>query len=402
MRRDEGFSRGGGGVPVLFVAGTRPELVKLAPLVAGARAGGALRPLLCLTGQHGALLDPLLDLFGLVPDIDLRDGARVPRSLAASTADLLDGLDRVLARARPAMLVCQGDTVTSLAAALAGACHRIPVGHVEAGLRSHDRAAPWPEETGRRMIADAADLHFAPNRRARDNLLFEGIAADAIHVTGNTGIDSLLALRDRLATEDCRDLMEAYGRPDPGRRLVLVTAHRRESFGAGLAGIAGAVAALARRGDVRVLCALHTHPEARRPFLAALDGVEGVRLVEPPDYRAFVWLMLHSHFILSDSGGVQEDAPALGRPLLVPRHRTERPEAVACGAARLVGTDGARILAEANRLLDDPAHHARMSRVAMPFGDGRAAGRILDILARHLTEPAADLRSCRATLRPGP
>lgn len=375
---------------VLFVAGTRPELIKLAPLVAGARTGGVLRPLLCLTGQHGALLDPLLRLFDLVPDIDLRTGEMARRSLVGGMADLLGGLDRVLERVRPAMLICQGDTMTSLAAALAGACHRIPVGHVEAGLRSHDPAAPWPEETGRRLIADVANLHFAPHGRARNNLLLEGIAADAIHVTGNTGIDSLLQMRVRLAREDCRDLEAAFGKPDPARRLLLVTAHRRESFGAGMAGIVASIAALARRSDVRILCSLHPHPEARRPFLAALADIGNVRLVDPPDYRAFVWLMAQSHILLSDSGGVQEEAPALGRPLLVLRDRTERPEAVACGSARLVGTDSARIFDEACRLLDEPAHHAAMSRVALPFGDGRAAGRILAILAaRPVSSPVA-------------
>ena len=346
---------------LFVVVGTRPEAIKLAPVIRALRTAGATVTV-CATGQHRTLAGEALAWFGLVPDLGLGPH---PADLDGLSASLLTAVGAAIDAEQPERVIVQGDTASALAGALAAHHRRLPVAHVEAGLRSGDLAAPWPEEGNRRLIAALADLHFAPTEVAAAALRAENIAAAAIHMTGNSGIDAL-----RLIPPGPPPL-------DPGgRRLILVTCHRRESFGRGIAGIAAALRALARRPDVTIALPLHPNPVVR----AGLGALDGVRLLDPLTYPDFVRLLAAAHLVLTDSGGVQEEAPALGVPVLVLRDTTERPEGVAAGTARLVGTKARRILAEACRLLDDPAAHAAMARAHCPYGDGHAARRIAAVL----------------------
>jgi UDP-N-acetylglucosamine 2-epimerase (non-hydrolysing) len=357
------------GQPPLRIAcilGTRPEAIKLAPVIQGLRARPSVDCAIVSTGQHRELLDGALADFGLRPDHDLAL-MRPGQTLTRVTAGALVGLEPWLAAERPDWIVVQGDTTSALAGALAGFYAGIPVAHVEAGLRTHDPHAPWPEEMNRGLIGRLASLHFAPTETARANLLREGVPPGTIRVTGNTGIDALLAVCGRS--------------PPPAREeMILVTGHRRESFDGGLARTAGALARLARRPGLRLVVALHLNPRAEAPLRAALGAEGRVCLLPPQDYTAFVELMRRARLIVTDSGGVQEEAPSLGVPVLVTRDETDRPEAVEAGTVRLVGTDGAGLLAAAEELLDDPAAHARMARTHNPYGDGRAAPRIVEAL----------------------
>lgn len=355
---------------ILAVVGTRPEAIKMAPVVDALRDVGWAATRLLATGQHRELLAGALADFGLAADVDLalmQHGQSHEAFFAAATA----ALGAAIAAERPDMVLAQGDTTT--VAAAARACRELGVafGHVEAGLRSGDLTRPFPEERNRVYVATVAALHFAPTAGAREHLLREGVDAATVHVTGNTAIDALLATAARLGPP--------APRPD-GRRTLLVTAHRRESFGAPLAAICDAVRTLAARGDVEITWPVHPNPQVREPAQRALGGVSGVRLVAPFGHAAMVAAMQQAHVILTDSGGVQEEAPSLRKPVLVLRDVTERPEGVAAGVARLVGTDAARIVAEAARLLDDPAAHAAMATGASPYGDGHAAGRIVAAL----------------------
>ena len=357
---------------VLCTVGTRPEAVKMAPVVLALRDEPWARVRVLATAQHRRMLDQVLDLFGISPDVDL-DLMRPDQELADLTARMLAALDRALETERPDVVLAQGDTTTVLATGLACFYRRIPFGHVEAGLRTGDLANPFPEEMNRAVASRLARFHFAPTAEARANLLREGIPDGDIHVTGNTVIDALL----RVAAGDT-----PIGVPlDPGRRLVLVTAHRRESFGAPLREAFGALRALADRNhDVQVLYPVHLNPNVSGPARELLDGHPRITLCAPLDYAPFIAAMKRAHLILTDSGGVQEEAPALGKPVLVLRDETERPEAVAEGVVRLVGTSAPRILAEAQRLLDDPAAYAAMARGVSPYGDGHAAERIVRVL----------------------
>jgi UDP-N-acetylglucosamine 2-epimerase (non-hydrolysing) len=357
---------------VLCTVGTRPEAVKMAPVVLALRGEPWARVRVLATAQHRRMLDQVLDLFGIAPDVDL-DLMRPDQELADLTARMLSALDRALETERPDVVLAQGDTTTVLATGLACFYRRIPFGHVEAGLRTGDLANPFPEEMNRAVASRLARFHFAPTAEARGNLLREGIPDGDIHVTGNTVIDALLLV----AAGDT-----PVGVPlDPGRRLVLVTAHRRESFGAPLREAFGALRALADRNpDVQVLYPVHLNPNVSGPARELLDGHPRITLCAPLDYAPFVSAMKRAHLILTDSGGVQEEAPALGKPVLVLRDETERPEAVAEGVVRLVGTSAPRILAEAQRLLDDPAAYAAMARGVSPYGDGHAAERIVRVL----------------------
>lgn len=375
-----------GHVDVLLVFGTRPEAIKMAPVLKALRARGDLRVGVCVTAQHRQMLDQVLALFDIVPDDDL-NLMRPGQDLTGVTTGVLAGMQDVLARRRPRMALVHGDTSTTLAAALAAFHAGVAVGHVEAGLRTGDMRAPWPEEMNRRLTAPLADLHFAPTERSRANLLAEGIAATAIHVTGNTVIDALLSVRDRLRAD--RQLDADFRARFPfldggGKRTVLVTGHRRENFGTGFEQICVALRDIAARGDVRVVYPVHLNPNVQEPVRRILGDSPDVHLVEPQDYLPFVWLMDRCDLIVTDSGGVQEEAPSLGKPVLVMRDVTERPEAVEAGTVRLVGADAARIVAEANRLLDDPAEYQAMARAHNPYGDGHAAGRIADLVAAHL------------------
>jgi len=358
-------------VVVLTVLGTRPEAIKLAPVIRRLGATAGVRSPVCVTFQHDGLPADVLLAFGIRPDVAI--GAPPPDgALTARIGAMVARLGAVIAAVRPDWVLVQGDTGTALAGALAGFYARVKVAHIEAGLRSFDLAAPWPEEMHRRLIAELADLHFAPTEQARRNLLGEGVADARIAVTGNTGID---ALHEAVARLD-----RARGAAPPqvaNRRTVLVTQHRRESFGAGIARVAEGVRRIADRGDVEVLFPLHPNPAARAPAQAALGAHPAVRLLGPQDYLAFVALMRRAALILTDSGGVQEEAPVLGKPLLVTRETTERMEGVEAGTALLVGTDPGRIEAAAARVLDDEGAYRAMSRTHSPYGDGRAAERIV-------------------------
>ena len=312
------------------------------------------------------------------------------QSLPDLFARILTGMSTVLEARRPDLVLVHGDTSTTLATALAAFYARVPVGHVEAGLRTGDLQAPWPEEANRRLTAPITTLHFAPTARSRDNLLAENLPAASIHVTGNTVIDALLAVVGRIEAEPelATSLAARFPFLDASKRLVLVTGHRRENFGDGFEQMCLAIRDLAQRGDTQVLYPVHLNPQVQAPVKRILGDVPGVVLVEPQDYLPFVYLMTRAHLILTDSGGIQEEAPSLGKPVLVMRDTTERPEAVDAGTVRLVGTDRARIVAEAARLLDDADAHAAMARAHNPYGDGHAAARIAGIIAGTGAPPA--------------
>jgi UDP-N-acetylglucosamine 2-epimerase (non-hydrolysing) len=370
---------------ILLVLGTRPEAIKLGPLVNVLRTrGDATEVRVCVTGQHREMLAPVLELFGIVPDHDLR--LMTPnQDLAALTAAILQGVARVIEAERPDWVVVQGDTTTAFGAALAAFYRGVRVAHVEAGLRTSDRRCPFPEEANRRIVDGLSDLHFAPTERARQNLLREGTDPATVQVTGNTVID---ALSQVLARDDRAD-HPALAEIPAGRRIVLVTAHRRESFGPGMIAICRALRRLADEvRDVQIVYPVHLNPNVRDPVYAELSAHPRISLIPPLDYASLIHLMRRSTLILTDSGGIQEEAPSLGKPVLVLRAATERPEAVEAGCARIVGTDPDVILREARRLLEDAEAYERMARIANPFGDGHASERIaLALLAQAAAAP---------------
>lgn len=363
---------------VLIAFGTRPEAIKMAPVVEAFKKDGATEVIVAVTAQHRQMLDQVLDLFGIVPDEDL-DVMQPGQTLPGLFARILTGMSEVIARRQPDIVLVHGDTSTTLATALAAFYNKVRVGHVEAGLRTGDIWAPWPEEANRCLTAPLTSLHFAPTERSRDNLLSESVKPSAIEVTGNTVIDALLDVVERINCDQALAAQLAAQMPflDPDRRLVLVTGHRRENFGGGFEQICLALKALAERGDVQVVYPVHLNPNVQEPVNRILSGVENVVLIEPQEYLPFVYLMSRSSLIITDSGGVQEEAPSLGKPVLVMRDTTERPEAVDAGTVKLVGTDAVRILAEANKLLDDPDAYAAMARAHNPYGDGQASTRIV-------------------------
>ena len=371
---------------VMVVFGTRPEAIKMAPVVHALRERDNLQVQVAVTAQHRQMLDQVLALFDIVPDHDL-DLMQPGQTLPALFSRILDAMSALLERERPDLVVVHGDTSTTLATALSAFYARVPVAHVEAGLRTHDMQAPWPEEANRRLTAPLARLHFAPTTRARDNLLSEGIAPGEIEVTGNTVIDALLDVAGSIAGNPAlgTQLDAQWDLPDDGRRLLLVTGHRRENFGDGFEQICTALARLAERDDVRIVYPVHLNPNVQEPVRRILGSARNVHLVTPQDYLPFVRLMTRAHLILTDSGGIQEEAPSLGKPVLVMRETTERPEAIDAGTVRLVGTDAERIVAEANRLFDDPVAYEAMARAHNPYGDGQAARRIAARIAAELS-----------------
>jgi UDP-N-acetylglucosamine 2-epimerase (non-hydrolysing) len=382
---------------LLFVFGTRPEAIKLAPVIRELSARGHFHCKVCVTGQHRELLAQTLDLFDLRPDWNL-EIMRPGQELAYVTAAVLSGVDSVLAAFRPDRVIVQGDTTTTFAGALAAFYHKIPVAHVEAGLRTNNIYAPWPEEANRRLVSHVADLHFAPTARARDNLLREGVSGGRIAVTGNTGIDALLwvsALLDACADLRAQAEKVLAGRFGGHQRLVLMTGHRRESFDGGLARVCEAVARIARRSDVAIVFPVHPNPNVQRA-IEPLRRHDNILLIEPVDYPELVFLLKRCHFVVTDSGGIQEEAPSFGKPVLVTREVTERPEATELGLAKLVGTDERRLFDEMQVLLDDPRAYRLMSRVENPYGDGRASRRIAARLATHEIEAAEPLRPVAA------
>ena len=369
---------------VLVIFGTRPEAIKLFPVVAALREIGGLDVRTCVTAQHRGLLDQVLAIAGITPDIDL-DLMEPGQSLDRLTARLLTTLGEVMDAERPDRVIVQGDTATAMVGALSAYYRKVPVGHVEAGLRSGDIWQPWPEEINRRIVAPIADQHFAPTQTAADALRRENIDPATIHVTGNTVIDALHATRARLAAEPAlASGLDGIAERFAGKRIVLVTTHRRENFGDGMASIAKAIRRIADRSDVAVLFPCHPNPNVVEVMDRLLGDCANVARIEPLDYPHFVRALDLCHVALSDSGGVQEEAPALGKPVLVMRETTERPEGVAAGTARLVGTHADRIVSEISTLLDDEGAYQAMARAHNPFGDGHASPRIARVVADAL------------------
>lgn len=366
---------------VLSIFGTRPEAVKMAPVVQALRAHPAIDSKVCVTAQHREMLDQVLDLFAITPDHDL-NLMRPDQALAGLTAEIFTHLDPVLVQVQPDWVLVQGDTTTVMAASLAAFYRGIRVGHVEAGLRTGDKRQPFPEEINRRVTSVVADLQFAPTEFSRANLLREGISDAQIVVTGNTVIDALQQIAGSQTPERVSNWLREWGIGVDGKQLILVTAHRRENFGAPIRQICAAIKRIADKHGSRlhIVYPVHLNPNIQAPVHELLDGLPGVSLIEPVDYLTLVHLMKNSRLVLTDSGGIQEEAAGLGKPTLVLREVTERPEGVEAGVLKLVGADPDVILRETARLLDDPAAYDRMSRASGVFGDGQAAGRIVDAL----------------------
>lgn len=382
---------------VLSIFGTRPEAVKMAPVVHALAEAPGITSLVCVTAQHRQMLDQVLDLFKIHPDVDL-DLMQPDQNLADLTAEIFTHLDPVLADLQPDWILVQGDTTTVMASSLAAYYRRIRVGHVEAGLRTDDKWQPFPEEINRRLASVVTDLHFAPTGWARQNLLRENIPARSIVVTGNPVIDALQAVVKMPPTPEVLGLFERIGipyfadgagsqSPQGAPHLVLVTAHRRENFGEPLENICAALTRLAETyGDtIRIVYPVHLNPNVQAPVHRLLGGIPNITLLPPLDYLPMVHLMKHASLVLTDSGGLQEEAPAFGIPVLVMRQVTERPEGVQAGTVRLVGTDAQEIFNQARRLLDDPQAYAGMAQAINPYGDGRAAGRIVQALLQTTT-----------------
>lgn len=369
-------------IKVMLVFGTRPEAIKMAPLALLLRADPRFDCRICVTGQHREMLDQVLGIFDLQASYDLQI-MRPNQDLSDVTSTVLLGMRDVFRAFRPDIVLVHGDTASTFAASLAAYYHQIPIGHVEAGLRTHNLYSPWPEEANRKLTGALTDLHFAPTATAAANLAREGVAGDRVYVTGNTVIDALLQVVARLG-EDQALQHEISGRLPPlgeGRRLILVTGHRRESFGGGFERICVALSRIAAANpDVEIVYPVHLNPQVQEPVNRLLGGIANVHLIEPQEYLPFVYLMNRAYMVVTDSGGVQEEAPSLGKPVLVMRDTTERPEAVEAGTVKLVGTDAGLIEREVARLLNDPEEYARMSFAHNPYGDGAASRRIVDIL----------------------
>lgn len=362
---------------ILSVFGTRPEAIKMAPIVNTLRAASDIHSEVCVTAQHRQMLDQVLELFDIQPDHDLNI-MKPGQDLTDITSNILLGMRDLFKKNKYDLLLVHGDTTTTMAAALAAFYEKIPVGHVEAGLRTGNMYAPWPEEMNRSMVGRIAALHFAPTDRAKNSLLREGVADKQILVTGNTVIDALQQVVEKLKTPELsEEFKKKFNFLNPQKRLILVTGHRRENFGDGFERICQALKTLSERSDVQIVYPVHLNPLVQEPVKRILGNSSNVHLIEPQDYLPFVYLMSQAHIIITDSGGVQEEAPSLGKPVLVMRETTERPEAVEAGTVKLVGTDIACIVLEAHRLLDDSAAYQGMARALNPYGDGLASSRIL-------------------------
>jgi UDP-N-acetylglucosamine 2-epimerase (non-hydrolysing) len=366
---------------VLSVIGTRPEAVKMAPVVRQLARTPGVESLVCVTAQHREMLDQVLDLFGITPNVDL-DLMRPDQSLAQITAAIFTHLDPALRDLQPDWVLAQGDTTTVMATALLAYYQRIKFGHVEAGLRTGDKYQPFPEEINRRVAGVAADLHFAPTETSRQNLLKENIPARQIVVTGNPVIDALKQVAEKEPPQEVKQLLDGLG----SRRLILVTAHRRENFGQPLKNICLALKMLAETyDDLQIIYPVHLNPNVQNTVYPLLEPVPNITLLPPLDYLPMVHLMKHATLVLTDSGGLQEEAPGLGIPVLVMREVTERPEGIAAGTVRLVGANTAKIVAETKRLLDNPSEHAKMAQAVNPYGDGHAAERIVQAILEYAT-----------------
>jgi len=369
---------------ILAILGTRPEAVKLAPVIKRIESyPNEFRSLVCVTAQHRQMLDQVLNLFDIKPDYDLNI-MKPHQTLFDITCNALMGLKRVLEKEQPDIILVQGDTTTTFVASLAAFYLKIPVGHVEAGLRSFDKFRPYPEEINRKMTTHIANLHFAPTWQSKENLLKEGIEESTIWVTGNTVIDALLMIAEQV-TSNARKwdayFSEKWKITFDSKRIILITGHRRESFGEGFQNICGALKIIASgHKDLKLIYPLHLNPNVQQPVKNILGGIENVQLIEPLDYEPFVYLMTKSYIILTDSGGVQEEAPSLGKPVLVMRDVTERPEAVEAGTSKLVGTDVDKIVFETEKLLNDMDYYQKISHTHNPYGDGKASEMIVEVL----------------------
>lgn len=367
---------------VLVVFGTRPEAIKMAPVVKACRARPELEVKVCVTAQHRQMLDQVMDIFGLTADFDLNVMAP-NQTLADVTCKVLKGMEGVFAEWKPDMILVQGDTTTVMAAAMSAFYHKIAIGHVEAGLRTGNLYSPWPEEANRLLAGCLANQHYAPTPRSRDNLLKENKDQKTVFVTGNTVID---ALHEAVKIMDGDEVLKArlaaqFPFLDSAKRLVLVTGHRRENFGDGFIHICNAIRRVAERPDVQVVYPMHMNPNVRKPVNEILGGLSNVHLIEPLDYLSFLYMMRQSYLIMTDSGGVQEEAPSLGKPVIVMRDTTERPEAVEAGTVILAGTETDAMASAAERLLDDRDFYDKMARAVNPYGDGLASRRIAELVA---------------------
>ncbi|MBU0672298.1 MAG: UDP-N-acetylglucosamine 2-epimerase (non-hydrolyzing) [Candidatus Margulisbacteria bacterium] len=362
---------------IMFVFGTRPEAIKMAPVITAlAKYPDILEPMIVVSGQHRQMLDQVLRIFNIHPDYDLGIMAK-NQTLVDIVTKSLSGLEEIVLREKPDMLLVQGDTSTTFAAGLAAYYYKIPLGHIEAGLRTFDKWRPYPEEINRKLTTSLADIHFAPTETSVANLLAEKVSRNSIYLTGNTVIDALLT-----TAKGKFDLKQAGINLTAGKKTVLVTTHRRENFGEPLKNICQAIARLAQEHvkTIEIIMPVHKNPLVKETVANILAEVDNVQLTDPLDYEPFVHLMKESYLILTDSGGVQEEAPSLGKPVLVLREKTERPEAVAFGTVKLVGSDEQLIFAEADKLLKDRAAYEKMSQAVNPYGDGQAAGRIVSAL----------------------
>lgn len=370
-------------IRTLCVFGTRPEAIKMAPLALKLEADSRFDAEVCVTGQHREMLDQVLDLFNLKPNYDLNI-MKPGQDLTDVTSAILKGMRDVLKEFRPDLVLVHGDTATTLATSLAAYYQQIPVAHVEAGLRTGNLYSPWPEEANRKLTGALATYHFAPTQTSADNLKLEGVSEQCIHITGNTVIDALFEVVHKLDTDKQLhgSLAAKFPFLDKDKRLILVTGHRRESFGGGFERICEAmVQAGQNHPDIQIVYPVHLNPNVQQPVNWLLKGIDNIHLIEPLDYLPFVYLMNRASIILTDSGGIQEEAPSLGKPVLVMRDTTERPEAMKAGTVKLVGTRVASITEELNTLLSSPDAYERMSRAHNPYGDGKAADRIIEILA---------------------
>ncbi|WP_219704222.1 non-hydrolyzing UDP-N-acetylglucosamine 2-epimerase [Marinomonas lutimaris] len=368
---------------VLTVFGTRPEAIKMAPLVHALANDERFESKVCVTAQHREMLDQVLELFKITPDYDL-NLMKAGQTLPEVTSRILLGLTPVLKEFKPDVVLVHGDTATTFAASLAAYYEQIAVGHVEAGLRTGNIYSPWPEEGNRKLTGALTKYHFAPTENSKQNLLNENITSSNIHVTGNTVIDALLLVKAQIESDTALtdSLSAQFPMLDSSKKLILVTGHRRESFGGGFERICEALAQTAKaHPDVQILYPVHLNPNVQEPVNRILSDVDNVHLIEPQQYLPFVYLMNRSHIILTDSGGIQEEAPSLGKPVLVMRDTTERPEAVEAGTVKLVGTDVVKITTALNELLTNDVAYSEMSRAHNPYGDGKACQRICDILA---------------------
>lgn len=369
---------------LLIVFGTRPEALKCFPVARAALAHPGFTTEICVTGQHREMVDQVIELTGLPVHYDLNI-MQPGQTLFDVTSRVLLGMAGVLEKAKPDVVIVQGDTTTAMTAALAGFYKRIPVAHIEAGLRSHNINSPFPEELNRKIAGNIATWHFAPTTEARDNLVAEGKAANTIFVTGNTVIDTLLHFSSEIDADKLMNAKLAARFPfiDPTKKMILVTGHRRENFDGGIQRICTALKALSARRDVQIIYPVHPNPNVRSVVEAEIGTVPNIHVIDPQDYLPFLYLQKQSYLVLTDSGGVQEEAPSLGKPVLVMRENTERPEGIAAGTARLVGTDIEKILANANSLLDDESVYRGMAERHNPYGDGQAATRIVEELLNH-------------------